>query len=34
MIGPTNNVLKIRPPLPFETKHVDLLIEKLIEALP
>ena len=29
MIGPNANVLKVRPPLPFQPRHVDRLIDKL-----
>jgi 4-aminobutyrate aminotransferase-like enzyme len=32
-IGPNENVLKIRPPMPFQTDHADLLIETLDAAL-
>ncbi len=31
--GPQGNVLKIRPPLVFERKHADLLVERLDEVL-
>ena len=31
--GPADDVLKIRPPLPFEREHVDLLVTALDEAL-
>jgi len=33
MIGPNDNVLKIRPPLPFQRAHVDQLIETLDRCL-
>jgi 4-aminobutyrate aminotransferase-like enzyme len=29
MIGPEANVLKIRPPLPFQRRHVDHLVQTL-----
>ena len=32
-IGPHGNVLKIRPPMVFETAHVDLLVERLEASL-
>jgi 4-aminobutyrate aminotransferase-like enzyme len=28
-IGPNDNILKIRPPMPFSTEHADLLISTL-----
>ena len=31
--GPHENVLKIRPPLPFTTDHADLLLAQLDEVL-
>jgi 4-aminobutyrate aminotransferase-like enzyme/Ser/Thr protein kinase RdoA (MazF antagonist) len=31
--GPHENVLKIRPPLPFENEHADILLTNLHEAL-
>ncbi|MEM8861022.1 MAG: aspartate aminotransferase family protein [Chloroflexota bacterium] len=31
-IGPEKNILKIRPPLPFDIEHADLLLEKLTEC--
>ncbi len=32
-IGAGRNILKIRPPLPFNTEHADILLEKLGECL-
>lgn len=32
-IGPGDNILKIRPPMPFTTQHADLLVETLDGAL-
>lgn len=32
-IGIHNNILKIRPPMPFGTEHADLLLERLDEVL-
>lgn len=32
-IGMHDNILKIRPPMPFSTQHADLLIDRLNEAL-
>jgi len=31
--GPKNNVIKLRPPMTFKTKHADLLVEKLNQCL-
>jgi 4-aminobutyrate aminotransferase-like enzyme len=31
--GPNGNVLKLRPPMPFRSEHVDLVIEALTAAL-
>jgi 4-aminobutyrate aminotransferase-like enzyme len=33
LIGTRNNLLKIRPPMPFSTKHADLLFETLEHVL-
>lgn len=33
MIGPHANILKVRPPLPFQRRHVDQLIETLDSCL-
>ena len=32
-IGMHDNILKIRPPMPFSKQHADLLIDRLNEAL-
>lgn len=32
-IGPHDNILKIRPPMPFAKQHADLLVETLDQAL-
>ena len=32
-IGMHDNILKIRPPMPFSTQHADLLVDRLNEAL-
>jgi 4-aminobutyrate aminotransferase-like enzyme len=32
-IGPADNILKIRPPMPFTTEHADLLVGTLDDAL-
>ena len=32
-IGPHDNILKIRPPMPFTTEHADLLLETLDQVL-
>ena len=32
-IGPHDNILKIRPPMPFSTEHADLLVDTLDGAL-
>ncbi|WP_313958315.1 aspartate aminotransferase family protein [Pseudomonas citri] len=32
-LGPNDNVLKVRPPLPFTTEHADLLINTLDDCL-
>jgi 4-aminobutyrate aminotransferase-like enzyme len=31
--GPHGNVLKIRPPLPFQKEHADILVDALDKAL-
>jgi 4-aminobutyrate aminotransferase-like enzyme len=31
--GPLGNVLKLRPPMPFQPEHVDLVIESLASTL-
>jgi len=31
--GPLNNVIKIRPPMPFSTEDADQLVETLDEVL-
>ncbi|MNG15588.1 Taurine--pyruvate aminotransferase [compost metagenome] len=32
-LGPNDNVLKVRPPLPFTTEHADLFINTLDDCL-
>jgi 4-aminobutyrate aminotransferase-like enzyme len=32
-IGPHDNILKIRPPMPFSTQHADLLVDTLDQVL-
>jgi len=31
--GPTNSVIKLRPPMTFNTEHAELLVDKLNRCL-